>query len=169
MGVLDRLASAEVSRDLQHHEHTCDVDVIGAAGMAAAGNVRHMAVFRVKYLNDAAELPAAKRYFIQVTRISMIRRKIDPSGASRLGTQILTHWLNDVCPTCHGLKYAAIDGAPALSDKQCQPCKGTGRRKLPYGGPKLEVVRDVIERADSAVHTIQRGMDAKMGLHENNY
>lgn len=166
MGVLDMLARAEVSSDLAHHERHCDVDVLGAAGMAAAGNVRHMAVFRVKYLNDDAELPAAKRYFIQVTRIHMIRRKINPAGASRLGTQILSHWLNDVCPACHGLKYMAIDGAPALSDKQCQPCKGTGRRKLPYGGPELEVVRDVIERADSAVHTIQRGMNEKMGWGE---
>lgn len=131
--------------------------------MASAVNARHMAVFRVKYLHDLGEMPAAKRYFIQLARISMIRRKVDPAGASRLGTQILTHWLDDICPACRGLKFVAIEGTPALSDRPCQPCNGSGRKKLPYGGPELEVVRDVMERADSAVNTIQRGMAGKLG------
>lgn len=163
MSVLDQLARAEVSSDLKHHDRHCDVDVLGAAGMASTVNPRHLAVFRVKYLGDVEEMQAATRYFVHIAQISMIRRKVNPAGASRLGTQILTHWLDDTCPACNGLKFIAVEGAPALSDRPCQPCNGTGRRKLPYGGPELEVVRDVMERADSAVSTIRRGLAEKMG------
>lgn len=164
MSVIDQLARAEVSSDLKHHERHCDVDVLGAAGMASTVNPRHLAVFRAKYLGDSAEMQAATRYFIHITQISMFRRKLNPAGASRLGTQILTHWINDTCPVCNGLKFMAIDGAPTLSDRPCQPCNGTGRRKLPYGGAELEVVRDVMERADSAVSTIRRGLAGKLGM-----
>ena len=162
MGVLDRLASAEVSSDLQHHEHTCDVDTIGAAGMAAA-NFAHVALFRLKYLNDLTEIEAAKRLMIQWARIHMVRRKLDPRSASRVGVQALTSWVDDVCKACHGVRYVQFDGAPTLSDRQCPTCNGSGKVYPKQAGVLGEVFKDLRERADSAVVVVQRRLKWKMG------
>lgn len=163
MGVLDMLARAEVSSDLEHHDHDCDVDTLGAAGMAAAQNFAHMAIFRIKYLNDPAEVDSAKRLFIMWARRAMINRGVNPSSASRVGVQAMTAWVNDVCQACHGLKYQAITGTPALSDKPCSKCNGTGKNQIRHGGELGEVFKDLLERADSACVTIQLGIKNKLG------
>lgn len=163
MSTLDMLARAEVSSDLQHHTHECHVDVIGAAGMAAAKNFAHMALFRIKYMNDSTEIESAKRLFIMWARKQMINRKVNPSGASRVGVQALTAWVNDVCPACNGLKHKVVEGTPTLSPKPCGSCGGTGRNRIRQQGEVGEVMKDLMERADTAVVTIQIGIKNKMG------
>jgi len=167
MGVLDRLASAEVSSDLQHHEHTCDVDVLGAAGLAAIKHPGHMSLFRVKILNDAAELAAAKSLFIRWARVSMTNRMragstLNPEKASRVGVQALSAWLNDVCGKCKGVKFVVKDGTPYLSDKQCPHCQGTGREPIRQRGEMLDVFKELMERADTAVAWIHTGIEKKL-------
>lgn len=171
MSVLDMLARAETSSDLQHHDYMSDVYVLGAAGMAACSNPAHMSIFRVKYLNDATELDAAKRLFITWARRVMTLRGIDPSGlavnprktesANRIGVQAFHLWLDDVCHTCHGRRYEVPDGAPSLSDRTCPDCKGSGKNEIKHQHP--EVIRDLHERADTAVNAIQAGIDGKLG------
>lgn len=75
----------------------------------------------------------------------------------------MTAWVNDVCQACHGLKYQAITGTPALSDKQCSKCNGTGKNQIRQGGELGEVFKDLLERADSACVTIQYGIRDKLG------
>lgn len=166
MGVLDRLARAEVSSDLAHHEYDCAVDVLGAAGMAAAAHFHNISLFRLKYLQDTGELAQAKKIFIRWAYRAMANRGLDPSKASRVGVQALTHWIDDICPCCHGLKHQIIPGSPTLSDMACKPCNGTGRKPVPITGDLGEVFKDVGERADSACLTIRRGLAEKMGMDE---
>ena len=175
LAILDMLARAETSSDLQHHDRFCDVDVLGAAGMAASANGAHMAVYRVKYLNDAAEIETAKRVFVMWARRSMINRGIDATGmigspgkpktpsASRVGVQALAAWIHDVCQPCGGLGHQTIAGSPTLSDKQCPHCNGTGKNPIKQPGDIGDVVKDLMERADSACISIQRGVDEKLG------
>lgn len=163
MSVLDMLARAEVSSDLEHHDYDCHVDVLGATGMAASANFAHMAIFRIKYLNDSAEIESAKRLFIMWARRSMINRKLNAASASRVGVQALTAWVNDVCQACNGLKHQVIAGSPTLSDKPCPKCSGTGKNPIRHPGELGEVFKDLLERADSACNTIQRGIDEKLG------
>lgn len=163
MRVLNQLARAEVSSDLAHHPHHCHVDVLGAAGMAAYSNHAHMAIFRIKYLNDTAEIESAKRLFIMWARRSMINRNIDPRSASRVGVQALTSWVCDVCQVCNGLGYQVVAGTPTLSDRPCGTCGGTGKNKVREHGEIAEVVKDLHERADTAVRVIQGGLKDKLG------
>lgn len=164
MRVLNQLARAEVSSDLAHHSRHCDVDVLGAAGMASTGNFAHLALFRLKYLNDSVEIDSAKRLFVMWARKSMIDRSMNPASASRLGTQALTAWVNDVCQPCHGLGYKKVAGAPALSDRACPHCNGTGRNPITHAGADAEVVRDLMERADSVMEFIRRRIGDKLGV-----
>lgn len=163
MGILDKLARAEVSSDLAHHDYECHVDVLGAAGMAAAHNFAHMSIFRIKYLNDATEIEAAKRLFIQWARRSMLNRKLDAAGASRVGVQALTAWVDDVCGSCNGVKFTVLEGTPSLSGKVCPSCNGTGKNPIRQHGELLEVFKDLHERADAACETIRSGIQAKIG------
>lgn len=163
MSVLDLLARAEVSSDLEHHEYDCAVDVLGAAGMVGAANFANISIFRVKYLNDLNEVAQAKKIFIRWTYRMMANRGLDPTKASRIGVQVFTHWVNDICPACNGLKRLIIAGTPTLSGKDCPKCSGTGKKPIPITGELGEVFKDVGERADSACQTIRRGLSEKIG------
>jgi hypothetical protein len=163
MSALDMLLRAEVSSDLTHRDRFSDVDVLGAAGMAAANQFIHTCLYRIKYLYDLSEADAAKRIFIRWTRVSMVNRKISPAGASRVGVQALTSWVDDICDACGGHGYMPMPGAPALSDRPCPACSSTGKRKPKAKGAELDVLRDVHGRADAAVRMVEVGLDFKMG------
>lgn len=163
MSALDLLARAETSSDLQHHERPCDVDILGAVGMATVHSPTALILYRLKYLNDAGQISAAKAIFIRWAYRAMQRRKVEPQGASRIGVQALTAWIGDICNVCHGLKHKIIDGTPTLSDKPCVACGGTGRNRIRESGDIAEVMRDVAERADSVILSLQAGLDGKMG------
>ena len=153
---LDKLARAEVSSDLRHYDTPCAVDVLKAAGIAGMHAPIHLALFRLKYLNDPGEIAACKAIFTRWVYRAMVNRKIDPSGASRIGVQTLTAWVDDTCKGCAGQRYRVIEGTPALSMKVCGVCKGMGTNPIEKG-PVGEAMRDVIERADDAISSV-RGM-----------
>ena len=163
MSALDMLASAETSSDLQHHDYQCAVDVLGAAGLASIRSPSGMILYRLKYLNEAGQIENGKAIFIRWAYRAMQNRKQDPKGASRIGVQALTAWLGDVCGVCHGRKHKIIDGTPTLSDKPCGSCGGSGKNRIKASGEIAEVMRDVAERADAAVLTLQGGVDYKLG------
>ena len=163
MSVLDRLARAETSSDLQHHDYDCAVDVLGATGMATAGDFVSLSLYRLKYLNDTAQIEQAKAVFIRWAYRSMQNRKIDPKGASRIGVQALTAWIGDVCGGCQGRKFKRIEGSPALSDRPCDCCGGSGKNQIRAHGDIRDVMLDVAERADAAIMTLQRGVDDRLG------
>lgn len=154
MSVLDKLARAETSSDLRHHPEPCHVDVLKAAGIAGMHAPIHLALFRLKYLNDPGEIAACKAIFTRWAYRAMVNRKIDPSGASRVGVQTLTAWVDDTCKACAGQKYRIIEGTPALSTKTCGTCKGLGTNPI-KNGPYSEVAKDVMERADDAIRSVR--------------
>ena len=55
------------------------------------------------------------------------------SSPAALAAEVLCHWLDPVCPTCHGLKFMPVKNAPALSAKVCPACRGLGRTDPPQG------------------------------------
>jgi hypothetical protein len=158
--ILGRWAVAEVSSDLQHHEKECDVDILGAVGMASHRN-GHVAIYRVKYLNDVNSIPEAVTQFSQLTKVALVRRRFKLK-ARNLSERILEHWINDVCQSCQGRMYVALPGE-RLSDRACKSCEGIGKR--PPTGEKQEVIifTDVIERADKIVENLQVRILSKLG------
>ena len=156
MSVLDKLARAETSSDLRHYDTPCAVDVLKAAGIAAMYAPIHIELYRIKYLNDYSQISACKSIFTRWAYRAMLNRGLEPSGASRLGSQTLQAWVDDTCTGCAGQKYRVIEGTPALSMKVCGVCKGLGTNPIKKG-PAGEAMRDVIERADDAISSV-RGM-----------
>mgnify|MGYP000489333152 CR=1 FL=1 len=170
--VLDKLARAETSSDLRHYDTPCAVDVLKAAGIAAMHAPIHIALFRLKYLNDPGEIAACKAIFTRWAYASMVRRRpespmsagfrqLDPQHASRVGSQTLQAWIDDTCKACAGQKYRIIEGTPALSTKICGTCKGLGTNPI-KNGPLSDVVRDVMERADDAISSVRGSVEDKL-------
>lgn len=162
MGMLEKLAHAETSSDLRHYPTPCAVDVLTAAGLAGIHAPIHLALYRLKYLNDAEEMGACKQLFIRWAYRSMCNRGVASQGASRLGVQALTQWVADVCECCKGRGFQIIPGAPSLSDRPCGACKGSGKRPIRGVSAESEVIRDVISRAESAINSIQERLEQKL-------
>lgn len=75
---------------------------------------------------------------------------------------IIAYWLDQVCHSCHGLKFMQIADTPTLSTKACRACHGTGVSPIPYGGEGKRVANymdDCVQRARTSI---------KHRLHEKN-
>ena len=157
MSALERMLRAELSSDLSHKEHACDVDVLMAVGFAAIHNSGHLAVFRVKYLNDVNSLDEAGRQFTSWARSSMIKRNQELYQARKLAWLSLRLWVNDQCTACNGLKYIKLKDSPCLSATACKVCGGSGKKVV-----SNEITKDLIERADAVVYQIHRQISHKL-------
>ena len=129
----DRYSSAVRSSNLRSKADTnaSDSDVLGAAGLAAKkaplalallrlfSGDNHAALEIVRLLGGMAD-GKAYRLGIEITRLQ----------AEDMGRKVLA-WVRDgVCKHCGGHGVTLIEGAPALSDRMCQACKGT--RRVPF-------------------------------------
>jgi hypothetical protein len=159
MGILERVVSAENSSDLEHHEEReCDVDVLGAVGMAGIKNPGHLAIYRLKYLRDKA---SAKEALDQFKGFLAEGPKKTKGGATGFASKALDHWVNDKCDACKGLKFIVEKAAPCLTDRACKKCAGTGLRKISGDKAVVNAIKDAIEKADDAVNGIRRLINKK--------
>jgi hypothetical protein len=119
---------------LRQHEGPCDLDVIGALGLAGITETLADAVFRLKYNLDA------RTYDDSLDGVYRLARALDQRHRWRLkrwrlrrmAKTVLDYWLSDVCPTCTGVRYEVVAGSPHLSDHVCQSCRGSGKREMPW-------------------------------------
>lgn len=163
MEILKLLASAETSSDLAHHEHDCHVDVLGAVGMAGRNDM-HMAIYRLKYLMDGESAQLAIEQFEIWSAQSIKRRRYKLERLSKdIGKDTLMKWLGDVCGSCFGVRFQKSKGAPTLTDKVCSACSGTGLRKISGSKEKVQVMLDVMGKADRAVARLRTGIFKKIG------
>lgn len=163
MEILKMVASAETSSDLAHHEHDCHVDILGAVGMAGR-NEMHMAVYRLKYLMDAESARLAQEQFDIWAAQAIKRRKLRQDRTNNdIGKDTLMKWLGDVCGACFGVRFKKARGAPTLTDKPCQACSGTGFRRIIGEKARVQVMLDIMGKADRAVARLRSGIYKKLG------
>ena len=67
------------------------------------------------------------------SQLAVLARQRGMGSPEVLAVAVLCHWLDPVCPSCHGLKFQLVKGAPALSAKVCPVCRGLGRSEPPHG------------------------------------
>ena len=138
-GVQERLAHAHHSSDLKHHEHTCDVDTLGAMGMVSCSRPIAVHLLRLKYDNDAKAYKPALERLIVITRGTgkRLRWKASEIEIERLARVTLNYWINPKCRKCTGLGFPKMPDAPTLQAKPCRACTGSGmaRPMLPKSMP----------------------------------
>lgn len=142
MTIKDRYASSIRTSNLRSKPDTCmsDSDVIGAAGLAGkatrhdgtAGSPLAMALLRLFCGDNRASGEivvimagmlvgkAWHGYGVELSRLE----------ASDIAMAVLAWHRDGICKSCGGHGYKLLEGAPALSDQECQECHGLG--KLPF-------------------------------------
>lgn len=158
MTILERIAHAENSSDLTPLARECDVDVLGAIGMAAYLNPRYLALFRLKFHQHKGSVEVATEQFVLWTRRALQRRGDRRKEVRGVATAAMAVWVVDTCPACKGRRYLVLEGSPCLSTKPCPMCRGTGACRVHV---RDEVVKDVLELADSAVRIIAKVVGEK--------
>lgn len=138
-----RYVRAVGSSNLKNDELHFDTDVLAAAALSSKfGGL----LFRVKYFNDAASYKRLLDQWTWIVSAKAIRRNwpdnVDIKGVAFLSLQ---RWLNSVCPACTGRKNETIFNTPALSDKACRVCDGTGEAPLRCSPKIRDFVLDMIE------------------------
>ncbi|MFN5832228.1 MAG: hypothetical protein ACK459_00680 [Akkermansiaceae bacterium] len=102
-----------------------DVDMIRACGMAGVTNELGLSLYRLKYSGDVKEFPKVVNGLLTM----VCSRWFDIDG-NKTVTEVLSHWLDDICNPCRGRGYAVVPGTPMLGDVPCSACNGTGHVKL---------------------------------------
>lgn len=67
---------------------------------------------------------------------------------------VVKFWLDQTCHPCAGLRFRPIPNAPALSNKVCPTCSGSGLSQVPYGaeGKRLaNYMDDCVQRARTSI------------------
>lgn len=71
-----------------------------------------------------------------------------------IATAVIAWWLAKSCRSCRGRQYQTIPGTPALSNRVCRACNGTGESTLHYGqaGRRLaNFMDDCVSRAQQSI------------------
>lgn len=123
-------------------------DILICAGWSAS--TLGLALMRLHTKPDTAALKKVHQ------QVSMRAAEWGIERPDVVASAVIAWWLDKVCKTCHGRKFDAIIGTPALSAIVCPSCKGTGESILPYceAGRKLASWLDRCKA--SAVDSIKR-------------
>ena len=125
--LLDRYSSAIHASNLKSEPETtyADVDVIGAAGLAAKYEPLGIELARmlsgggrgevVSILSDMA-FERSFRLRVRVTRVQ----------CDDMAKAVLAYYRNGTCQPCGGTGYTKIVDTPVLGD-ECRHCNGSGR------------------------------------------
>jgi len=168
VSTLERLAAAFSASDLTLREGACSLDAVIALGVVGASSGKGAsALLRLAFDNDVTAIKAARRATIdkakhlnatsrQGWKIARFKELIAISEAA------LSLYLHPTCPACRGRKFEPIPGTPALSDRACKTCHGSGRHPLPARHRRevsdlVQALTDMEQLAEAAVRLRLRG------------
>lgn len=150
----ERLHRAFESQDLSLRPgKRGDADHLIALGLAAkAAGGPAAALIRVHLASSIGELRAALRSTLAIAKRLSQTRGWGLRGTSlmRVAEIALAHHIYPACFHCHGRGYDVVPGAPALSDRQCKHCGGSGHRPVQKKWrSEISELISVLERIDS--------------------
>lgn len=127
MKILDRYASAVNTKSLKHDERStwADVDVIGAAGLAAKYQPLGIALARMLSGGKPNEAIEAMTFMVW-NRGFKVKCRVTELQARDIATSVLSWYRHGTCQVCGGTGFKIIIGTPSLGD-ECPKCDGTGK------------------------------------------
>jgi hypothetical protein len=139
----DRYHSAVRTSNLKSEEKTTfsASDIMGAAGLASKprtasetsdsrpGQPLAMALLRLLTGDNHASAEVLAILSVKVIgKAHRLGPEIEQPAALMLSALVLGHFRDGRCRSCKGHGFELIKGAPAIGDKQCPQCDGTGNR-----------------------------------------
>lgn len=156
-----RYARAVGSGNLKCDSEHFDTDVLAAVALSSRfGGL----LFRVKYFNEAASYTRLLHQWTWIVSTKAARRAWPTHvPVDKVAAISLARWLNSVCPACMGRKHEAIFNTPALSDKACRVCEGSGQAPLRVDPRVRDYVLDMIEEIAEMERTAASRAAKKLG------
>lgn len=66
-------------------------------------------------------------------QLALQMAKWKAQDAEQVASAVLRWWLSPNCHACQGRKFEVIPDTGRLSNKQCKPCRATGKLEVPHG------------------------------------
>lgn len=131
MRILDRYHNACHSTNLRPDDRTtyADLDVIGAAGLAAKYEPMGIALARMLAGGGSGQVIAVMTEEAYVRSQSIKGGRLTRTQASDMSKAVLAWWRDGVCKPCAGTGFDLIPDTPSLGG-ECKACSGTG--KMPF-------------------------------------
>ncbi|ANQ85064.1 hypothetical protein dqs_2027 [Azoarcus olearius] len=151
---LERLSAAMTPDDLSHKPRACDVDYVGALGMAGTHNRQ----------GAGAAYEAFKATVELVRHIGQRRAWVlTPIKVRRIAEGALRHYLKPACGCCKGRGMLGLDRdqvGKAERVRPCDKCGGTGRAPLPVKNQRE--IREVLYLMEQRRQTVGQRVRRKM-------
>lgn len=107
------------------------------------------------YLHELHEVVGRLKMLPDVRRELVLQaEKWGIEDSADVAPAAIMYWLDQTCRTCSGLKWMLIPGAPALSNRHCRACHGSGVASVPHGqaGRRLcNFLDDCVSRAQQSL------------------
>lgn len=128
MKVLERYNTAIHASSLKPDANTtyADLDVIGAAGLAARYEPMGIALARM-LAGGGATCVIAEMTDAVHERSFRIKQRVTVAVAENIAKAVLAWWRDGVCHPCNGTGFELITGTPSLGG-ECKACSGSGKR-----------------------------------------
>jgi hypothetical protein len=128
--ILERYNTAVHASSLKPDANTtyADLDVIGAAGLAARYEPMGIALARMLSGGGARAVLTEMTDAVH-ERSFRIRERVSVTVAENIAKAVLAWWRDGVCHPCSGTGFELIAGTPSLGG-ECKECGGTGKRPL---------------------------------------
>lgn len=163
--VLERLSEAMTSDDLSHREKTCDIDYVGALGMAGTGDRQGAAIMDLDLTLSAGAAYEAFKATAELVRHIGQRRGwvLTPIKTRRIAEGALRHYLKPTCGCCKGRGLLGLDrdqAGKAERVRPCDKCGGSGRAPLP--AKYQREIREVLYLMEQRRYTVGQKVRRKM-------
>lgn len=163
--VLEHLSQAMTSDDLTHRPTRCDVDFVGALGMAGAHDRQGSAIMDLDLTLSAGAALEAYRATVELVRHIAQRRGwgLTAMKTRRIAEGALRHYLKPACGHCKGRGMLGLDrdqAGKAERVRPCDKCGGSGKAPLPvkYHREIREVLHVMEERRSAVGRRVRRKM-----------
>ena len=163
MNVSERYSTALEAKNLKVDPLTSFAasDVLGAAGMAAQAHSDAMLLWSLLFQNKtSAKLKVVDMLADKLTR-KMIRERWK-GNPKTIAQEVLAWHLHGTCQPCGGRGYQLILGTPALSDRLCTHCGGSGKVKFPRGDAYTWLVDEMSRMIASAGGRVMAKLKVQM-------
>lgn len=127
--VIERLSGAMVSSDLSHKERICDVDHVGALGMAGRQHGIGSALLRLDLTHDTEAVRGAHAATEAIVRKLGASRSwaLTPNKVKRVANEALRIYVDPTCRCCNGRGVLGVERQADSHLDTCKRCKGAGR------------------------------------------
>lgn len=139
-------------------------DVVTAAGWVAQRHEMALMLWSVMYEGKTSQKHRLAELLGDHLNRAKNRNRRLKGDAWKIAKEMLVWHIEGVCEPCEGRGYEVIKGTPALSDRLCSHCHGTGKRPHPREAAHIWVAAELSRMTAIAAGEVMKRLRVDMDL-----